>query len=1523
MRFLSDLFPVAALGLLLAQAAIGQQVSLVYDGDATDTEAYGTGSISPETNARRDAIERMGFPVRIENPNNSDSWFDTYGGTLYDVLYIGNEADATALADKIRGHGAPVLSELTAMDDNLGFAVSEGTATAGDWINLQSNALSITSAFPTGALTVYSSSQPIGLLSGSVAAGYTRLATKDGYECLGVVEAGGTLANTIDSNSTAPHRLVRLPFGGAGFDWREVTSDGLELLEQSILWATASTYTPSGALGTCLMLTDEDGTLSDQETFRVRRLQCDGWTVVTLWDGETQTNYDTAVAAADVVYIPATCDATDVADKLRTAACGVVFENRLLDDNFGVSTIDGSVSNTAGVVIEDRDHVITGNFYVGDYRECFEYFRYTNNDWPAEDQPFGRVQGTLATSARVLATRWDDPVLVTLEAGDTLANNVSGNATAAGRRVRLPWTDDSLDFTYLRSWNAGTQIWRQSLVWAAGSASGGLIAHYKLDETSGTTAVDSSGNGYDGEYMGAVTLGVTPAQRVRAANFDVSGDHIYEDANSDFENLSQGDFSIAFWVNPAATSGGTWRNLLHIGGADANDRGPLIMLNPTLERMYCWMSTTAIPTGTGGYSNAHVRNGEWSHVAFVKAGQYGQWYINGEFSNAVTINGEPLATAGQLRIGSSGWWDAPNADLDDVRIYNRAISGDDVAKLHADLVLHYTLDETSGSTATDSSVFKNDGAIVGGPTLGAAGAVDSGYEFDGNGGQYVESGPDEAHELTDMTLAAWVYIPDSIPSGWRTIVEHGRYTNNWYGLWQSATGNTFHFRWGNSGTPYSADSVTTVSADRWYHVAGSYDFTSGVAKLYVNGQLDSQHSSTTSPIPTSSVVRVGAVSSNAEHFKGRIDDVRIYRRVLTDTEIFELGGNGLQLHLAFDESSGTVAADSSPYGNDASTSAGAPGPVAAVVYNGRAFDGVDDVMATDSDFEPPATGAVAFWMRRTTTPTGMERLFGLGGDWEVRQESGGILVFDLGISPYIGYDDFRTNDPVAINGRWLHVVANFNADDDTYEIYLDGELHRSDTHYRDMIAQSAGVLSIGDRTGAGEPYAGELDDLRVYNRELTAKEVAHIYGLIGHWRLDESTGTTTAVDETAYGHDGTYDRTPELDQEGPYPSGVVATAARFNYGDYVIIDNAEHLEVGKDDADFTVAYWLKLNNDHSGSWREIVKKHHNGRERTFGMWLRPSDNRLYPRISTTYSWDEGTNSSTYLDVGRWYHVAYVKQGDKLYLYVDGKLDATDDLLGEVYSNDGDIHLGVRGTTWQHDVSLDDFRIYSRALNQWEVATLHGLVGQWLLDETSGTVATDSSGMKRDGTYLGDMNLGAQAGPTDGVSVAHFDGYDDSVLLPEFYDDFTSGCTLSFWARPTETDARAAFVELSEGNSNHLRVGRKDAGSTLQIELGNTQTVGKIYNNAWRHYVVSADDTGKMTLYIDGALISTSSGALPADVHRTTNAIGSSDKSSSSLFTGQMYDVRVYNRPVSIDEATALYYGETVSGLRIIRWVEVR
>jgi hypothetical protein len=177
------------------------------------------------------------------------------------------------------------------------------------------------------------------------------------------------------------------------------------------------------------------------------------------------------------------------------------------------------------------------------------------------------------------------------------------------------------------------------------------------------------------------------------------------------------NFTIAAWVNPAATS--TWSRVFDFG-------------NNTTTNMFLTVNAGSGPrfaittSGSGAEQRLSATSqlplNTWSHIAVTLSGNTGTLYVNGTSvatNGSMTIHPTNLGSTTNNWIGRSQYADPYlNATVDDFHIYNSALSQAQIQTLAggtqgAGNVVAYRFDEASGATATDSSGNGRNGTITG------------------------------------------------------------------------------------------------------------------------------------------------------------------------------------------------------------------------------------------------------------------------------------------------------------------------------------------------------------------------------------------------------------------------------------------------------------------------------------------------------------------------------------------------------------------------------------------------------------------------------------------------------------------------------------------------------------------------------------------------------------------------------------------------------------------------------------------
>ena len=98
------------------------------------------------------------------------------------------------------------------------------------------------------------------------------------------------------------------------------------------------------------------------------------------------------------------------------------------------------------------------------------------------------------------------------------------------------------------------------------------------------------------------------------------------------------------------------------------------------------------------------------------------------------------------------------------------------------------------------------------------------------------------------------------------------------------------------GTGGNGLAHTQTLSDGWHHVVGTWDGTTGTngMKLYIDGSLVGQRTSTQSSTGVSDTIRIARNSST--YYKGSIDEVKVYDKELSATEVLKNYNNGKSAH---------------------------------------------------------------------------------------------------------------------------------------------------------------------------------------------------------------------------------------------------------------------------------------------------------------------------------------------------------------------------------------------------------------------------------------------------------------------------------------------------------------------------------------------------------------------------------------------------------------------------------------------------
>jgi hypothetical protein len=436
---------------------------------------------------------------------------------------------------------------------------------------------------------------------------------------------------------------------------------------------------------------------------------------------------------------------------------------------------------------------------------------------------------------------------------------------------------------------ANTDAHVQPDVFVTGSVpepAGQLVAAYSFDAGSGPSVADLSGLGNTGSIANATWAAAGHSGSALSFNGTNAWVTVADAPSLDL----RGAMTVEAWVKP--TRVGAWATAvikeaapdeLSYGLYASSDSGQAsahVQVDPTTPDTYV-RGAPSLPANV------------WTHIAATYDGATVRVYVNGALQGSTPMSGPIQTSGGALRIGGNAVWSEWFAGLiDDVRVYSRALSDAEVQAdmatptatppRQAGLVAAYAFDAGAGSSALDASGKGNTGTLAN-ATWTTAGHSGAALSF--NGSNAWVTVPDSASlDLTAaMTLEAWVR-PTQVGT-WETVVLKEAAGELVYGLYASTdtaqpSGHVFPV---GQRADLPVRGSPTTPANAWTHLAVTYD--GAALRVYVNGVQQGARAVTGAIQTSGGPLRIGGNAVWSEWFAGVIDDVRVYNRALTATEL--------------------------------------------------------------------------------------------------------------------------------------------------------------------------------------------------------------------------------------------------------------------------------------------------------------------------------------------------------------------------------------------------------------------------------------------------------------------------------------------------------------------------------------------------------------------------------------------------------------------------------------------------------------
>ncbi len=280
-----------------------------------------------------------------------------------------------------------------------------------------------------------------------------------------------------------------------------------------------------------------------------------------------------------------------------------------------------------------------------------------------------------------------------------------------------------------------------------------------------------------------------------------------------------------------------------------------------------------------------------------------------------------------------------------------------------------------------------------------------------------------------------------------------------------------------------------------------------------------------------------------------------------------------------------------------------------------------------------------------------------------------------------------------INDNKWHLITGVKNGTSVY-LYVDGAQDgTTDVWAGAENFTNAGIVSLIAADALGPSFTGAIDDVRIYTRALGRDEVQQLYhlgaanaghsnenfmseGLVGYWTFDGNTinwRTNTFNDISGNGNNAT---TTTMSTSTSPVAGKIGQALKFNASGYLTISDSASLDPT---AAVSMSVWANTNVVANG---QVISKYNalsSSDPYEIQFW---NDGEIYGNFSTT----GGPISVMHCPyaINTWYHIVATYDGIRAKLYLNGKPGGSTPFNG----------------------TIDDVRIYNRALSAGEVAQLY-------------------------------------------------------------------------------------------------------------------------------------------------------------------------------------------------------------------------
>ena len=811
------------------------------------------------------------------------------------------------------------------------------------------------------------------------------------------------------------------------------------------------------------------------------------------------------------------------------------------------------------------------------------------------------------------------------------------------------------------------------------------------------------------------------------------------------------------------------------------------------------------------------------------------------------------------------------------------------------------------ANANDESGNANNGNVNGATlTTDRFGNANSAYYFDGVSSYISITDNPNLNIQTGQSFSISFWAKhDAQNNGIYMISKYkGSFGEPSYGIGTGSYGDSYSWFEFTPSNGLENRGTIDLNDNNWHNITTVFKSGESVS-IYVDGILDiSKITTYTGSIINTRNLTIGCGSNLAQFYKGSIDDVKIYDKALSETEI-KNEVNGLVAYYPFNgnandesgsENNGTV--------NGASLTTDRFGNTNSAYH----FNGVDNDITC---LFPGPLGAsprtISFWAKTSDVATGnydnaiisygSNNIYGQRFEIDVNSQTRGLGIDINGAALTKDFDNS--------NNGWHFYTAVFDGGTNKtmydVKLYADGNLLTTNTFEIDngafLNTSSEIPIHIGSLFNTYRFFNGDIDEVKFYNKALTETEIKNEFkSLIAYYPFNGN-----ANDESGNNHNGTVNgATPTTDR-----FGNINSAYEFNGTDnYIDIGDWEN------GGPMSFTFWARW--DAFNNYSRIIDLGNGSSSNNIIISNYQTNNGLF--FSNYTSGETKLINTNTITQNQWdFYAATVDENGIMTLYKNGEQIAqktdgvtpntilrTQQFIGKSnFSQDG-----------YFEGAIDELKIYNKKLTQDEIKNDYSdLIAYYPFNGN----ANDESGNNHDGAVNGAILTTDRFGSTESAYL--FNGSNSSISVPHDSQlNLENDLSISAWVKPITFPSSLNVMILGKSNytsaTNYLLRVMPNGYIMFEYKTITTSTDNPVLLNQWNHIVVVSNATEKK-IYVNNVLAATATITSPYGTVTSPLTIGAASYNA-EYFNGSIDDIRIYSMALTDSQVSSLYTNNTLA-----------